>query len=446
MDAKWLNVAVSWAGRAVSARNLMLILTALAAGRPCSAGGQTVVASAKAEVAESQPSTPASDWPCWRGAAGDNHSASRHPPVEWSATQNVLWKIDVPGLGHSSPTIVGNKIFLASADEQTETQFLVCLDRQTGQELWTTNLHHGHLPPKHEKNSHASATPACDGESVYVLMANAGQLWASAVATDGHVIWQKSLGGFQHANGYGSSPALYGHLVIAANDNELDPGLTALDRTDGHVVWHITRPSSDNSATPLVATVAGRPQLLINGANAVNSYDPATGAELWHVTHTTGVAACTMAFDDQCVFASGNVPDKLMLAVRADGQGDVTDTHILWSTHEANTYVPSPLVSGKFLFAVIDGGTAYCRDTRSGEVIWKHRLGGTFFASPVAAGDYIYATNDAGVTYVFRPTEAFELVAQNEVGQTCFATPVILEDRLYLRTTSSLFCIGHDSP
>jgi outer membrane protein assembly factor BamB len=384
------------------------------------------------------------DWPCWRGPNGDNHSCSQHPPVEWSASNNVLWKAAVPGLGHASPCIVGDRIFLASADEITQTQFLICLDRRNGQQLWRVDLGQGKLPPKHEKNSHASATPACDGCFVYLLLANADQLWASAVSVDGKLAWQRSVGDFKHVNGYGSSPAMFGQLVIVANDNEIDPSLAALDRSDGHIVWQVKRPTSDNSATPVVATIAGRPQLLLNGANAVVSYDPATGDEIWRVNHSTEVAACTIAFDDSCVYASGNVPDKFMLGIRADGRGDVTNANVLWSTHEANTYVPSPLICDQLLFVVVDSGTAYCRDARSGEVLWKHRLGGSFFASPVAAGGNIYAVNDTGITYVFRGANSFELVAQNDIGESCVATPVFAGDRLYLRTVSALYCIGNE--
>jgi outer membrane protein assembly factor BamB len=237
---------------------------------------------------------------------------------------------------------------------------------------------------------------------------------------------------------------MFGQLVIVANDNEIDPSLAAFDRSDGHIVWQVKRPTSDNSATPVVATIAGRPQLLLNGANAVISYDPATGDEIWRVNHSTEVAACTIAFDDSCVYASGNVPDKFMLGIRADGRGDVTNANVLWSTHEANTYVPSPLTCDQLLFVVVDSGTAYCRDARSGEVLWKHRLGGSFFASPVAAGGNIYAVNDTGITYVFRAANSFELVAQNDIGESCVATPVFTGDRLYLRTVSALYCIGNE--
>jgi outer membrane protein assembly factor BamB len=382
------------------------------------------------------------DWPCWRGEAGTNHSLSRDPPTEWSDSKNVVWRADIPGLGHASPCLMRDRIFLASADEKAETQFLVCLDRHTGKQLWSTTLHQGNLPAKNEKNSHASATPATDGQRVYVLMANVDQLWAFAVDFTGKLVWRMSIGNFKHANGYGSSPVLFKDLVIAANDNEIDPSITALDRLDGHVVWKIQRPTSDNSATPIVANVAGRPQLLINGAKAAVSYDPAAGSEIWRVNHTTEVAACTMAFDDLCVYASGNVPDKLMLAIRADGHGDVSSSNILWSTSEGNTYVPSPLICGDRLFAVIDSGVAYCRDSRSGDVIWKHRLGGSFFASPVAAGEYVYATSELGVTHVFRSADKYELVAKNDIGQACLATPVICNGQLFLRTESSLFCIG----
>jgi outer membrane protein assembly factor BamB len=148
-----------------------------------------------------------------------------------------------------------------------------------------------------------------------------------------------------------------------------------------------------------------------------------------------------MAFDDTCVYASGNVPEKNMLCVRADGEGDVTDTHVLWQTREANTYVPSPLVSGDLLFLVLDGGIAFCREAQTGQVLWKERLGGDFSASPVLAGDYIYATSESGVTHVFRASRQFERIAENDLGEGTLATPAICVGQIFLRTATHLFCI-----
>lgn len=384
----------------------------------------------------------AGDWPCWRGPDGNNHSSDSRPPVEWSKEKNILWKVAVPGRGHASPCVFGNRIFLASADDSSGTQFLLCYARSDGELLWRIDLHRRSLPHIHENNSHASATPACDGSAVYVVFANAGELDVSAVSLEGKLLWQKRAGGYEHANGYGASPVLFQHVLIVANDNQLEPSLVALDPADGNIAWRTTRPKSDNSATPIIAFVAGRPQLLINGAMAVNSYDPATGEEIWRVAHGTEVAACTVAFDDQHVFASGNVPEKNMLCVRADGRGDVSQSHVLWKTNQLITYEPSPLAVDDYLFAVTDSGLAWCRKADTGDMIWKERLGGTFFSSPVLAAAMIYATSDTGVTHVFRAGPQFQRLAKNDIGERCIATPALCGSRIYLRSEAHLFCIG----
>ncbi|MEX2307966.1 MAG: PQQ-binding-like beta-propeller repeat protein [Pirellulales bacterium] len=382
------------------------------------------------------------DWPCWRGSDGNNHSQDSQTPVEWSVDRNIAWKVAVPGRGHASPCIVDDKIFLASADEATRKQFLLCYSRQHGELMWRVDLHRSELPHIHANNSHASSTPACDGDAVYVVFASGEELIVSAVAIDGRIRWQRPVGGYQHANGYGASPVLFGQLVIVASDNQLEPSIVALDRIDGRIVWSTKRPKSDNSATPIVAMVSGRPQLLINGAGTVTSYDPIRGDEIWQVLHKTEVAACTVAFDEENVYASGNVPEKLMLCVRGDGRGDVTESHVLWHDNQRVTYVPSPLLLRRHLFIVADSGTAYCRDANSGIVVWKKRLGGNFFASPVLAGGNVYATSEMGVTHVFRAGPEFERVAENDLGETCLATPVICGGRIFLRTIAHLYCIG----
>ncbi len=306
------------------------------------------------------------DWPCWRGPTHDNHSSDPRPPLHWSKDAGIAWRVSVPGQGHASPCISRGKIFLASADDAEQVQFLLCFDQQTGAQLWRTELHRGPLPVINPKNTHASATPACDGRRVYTAFVNSDKLWLSAVDLSGKIVWQKSVGAYKHANGFGASPSLYMRLVIVASDNQAEPTLAAFDCDDGHEVWRAKRPPSDNSGTPVVGEVGGRAQLLINGAHLVSSLDPATGDELWHVNHKTEVAACTMAFNADCVYASGNVPEPLLASVRATGQGDVTETNVAWRTGKSITYVPSPMVVGEYLFTVIDSGMALCYDAASG--------------------------------------------------------------------------------
>jgi outer membrane protein assembly factor BamB len=381
------------------------------------------------------------DWPCWRGPDANNHASSTRAPTHWGEKANVAWSVDVSGTGHASPVVCGDKIFLASADVEQSTQFLLSFDRNSGALLWKTQLHHAKLPAVHVNNSHASATPACDGKAVFVPMVCSDQLWLSCVELNGRIRWQQKIGGFRHANGYGSSPALFGDTVILVGDNQEDAAMVALACSDGHVVWRTERPKSDNSATPVVGRVANRDQLLINGAKAIISYDPSSGCELWRVSHGCEVAANTMTFDEECVYASGNVPEKMLMAVRANGNGDVTNTHVLWNLNRSNPYVPSPLVIGDRLLTVIDNGTVLCRDARTGEETWKRRLSGNFFSSPVLAGEHVYAVSEEGVVYVFQVGDEFVPVAENEMGDKCMATPAICGDAVYLRTATHLVCI-----
>jgi outer membrane protein assembly factor BamB len=381
------------------------------------------------------------DWPCWRGPSADNHSAAKKAPLYWSAEQGLLWKSSVPGRGHASPCVVGDKVYLASADESSGAQFLLAYDRRDGRQLWRRDLHVGKLPKINEKNSHASATPASDGRRIYTVFATSEDLWASAVEVDGRVVWQTRLGRYAHANGLGASPVLFDGLLIVASDNQAEPELTALETAEGAVKWQVKRPQSDNSATPIVGRGSGRPQLLLNGARSVSSYDPLSGGELWHVTHKTEVAACTMAFDSERVIASGNVPEPLMLAVRGDGSGDVTESGVVWQSKKSNTYVPSPLVVGPYVFLVIDGGVAFCRDVESGDVIWQHRLGGKFSASPLLADGNIYALNEEGKMHIFRASAKWEPVAENDLNAECLATPAISDSQIFLRTNADLYAI-----
>jgi len=267
-------------------------------------------------------------------------------------------------------------------------------------------------------------------------------LWLTAVDMAGQIVWQRRVGAYTHANGYGASPVLFEGLVIVASDNTADACLAAYQAGSGEPAWRVARKPSNNSGTPIVGTVAGRSQFLIHGAWSTSSFDPRTGDELWHVEHPTEVAACTMTFDGDLVFASGNVPEKEILCVRADGSGDVTSTHVAWRTSQRVTYVPSPLADSGRLYVVTDSGIAYCLEATTGKEIWKERLEGAFSASPLMAGGNVYATSETGMTFVFRAADHFELVARNDIEEECLASPIVCDGLLYLRTAGSLYCIG----
>jgi outer membrane protein assembly factor BamB len=391
------------------------------------------------------PEVAPADWPWWRGPTLDGKSRDQTAPTRWSATENVVWKVPVPGRGHSSPVLWGDRVFLTTADEAKQTQRVLAFDRSTGKALWDTVAHTGGLDPKHEKNSHASATPACDGERVYGVFVNAGALHVTATDLDGKVVWQTKAGPYTSQHGNGSSPVLYKKTVIVVADSLKGSFLAALDQATGEVVWKIDRPVTGRHGSyesPVVAMIAGQPQLIVQGTRVTTSYDPATGKVLWSCDGPAEVTGCTPAFDDKHVFATGGFPEREILAIRADGSGDVTKTHIAWRTKKGVTYVPSPLYHAGRLYVVNDQGMATCFDAKRGREVWSERLGGAFTSSLVLAGDLIYATSEEGKTYVFKASDKFERVAVNDVGEGVLATPAAAGGRIYLRTAGSLYCIG----
>jgi hypothetical protein len=388
------------------------------------------------------------DWPWWRGPGGDGVSQDRAAVTEWGKAKNIVWKTAVPGRGHSSPVVWGDRVFLTTADDESQSQSVLAFDRGTGKPLWTTMAHKGGLMKKHGKNSHASATSACDGERVYSVFIHSGALHVTATNLDGKILWQSSAGAFRSEHGYGSSPVLHKSLVIVCGDNLSGCFIAALDRATGKIVWKTPRNTTGRHgsyATPIVAKVAGRTQLLLHGMETVSSYDPDTGKLLWSCDGPTEVTACTVAFNDKLIFASGGYPDKEILAIRPDGAGDVTKSHVVWRSSKGVTYVPSPLYHDGHLYIVNDSGVASCFDAGTGEQLWQQRLEGAFSASPVLAGGNIYVTNEAGKTFVFKAGRKFELVAQNDLGDGGFATLAIAGGQILLRTDHSLFCIGQNN-
>jgi outer membrane protein assembly factor BamB len=385
------------------------------------------------------------DWPWWRGGQGDSSSTAKDLPTEWSEGKNILWKSPVPGRGHASPVLFGERIFLATAEEEPQVQSLVCLDRASGKRLWLTSIHSGNFMRKHPKNSHASATPACDGQRVYVPFLNADALWVSATDLDGHIVWQTKAGPFVSEHGYGSSPVIYGSLVIVSGDSLGGGFLAALHRETGKIVWRVRRPNDSahgSYGTPVVGQVAGKPQLLLNGTGKVTSYDPATGQVLWFCRGPAEVTGNTIACNEKYVVASGGYPEKEIVCVRGDGQGDVSDTHVVWRSRRGVAYVPSPLIAGDLVYLLQDSGVLSCLEVASGKQVYKQRVRGSFSASPVLAHGRLYLSNETGETLVIKEGQTFELVATNSLDEGTLATPAIAGGRIYLRTTQNLYCIG----
>lgn len=409
-----------------------------------------VLSSVAGRAAERVEISPKTDWPWWRGPDRNGIAdPDQNPPLTWDDSHNVLWKAPVPGKGHGSPIVVGNRVYITAADKDVEQQIVLCFARASGDELWRTVIHEGGFPTKgNEKSTLASSTPASDGQHVFVNFLNDGAVWTTALDLDGNRIWQQKISDYIIHQGYGSSPAIYGPLVIVSADNKSGGMIMGLDRATGDIVWQRNRPEKPNYPSPIILHVAGRDQLLMTGCDLVTSLDPLSGEELWEIEGATTECVTSTVTDGKHVFTSGGYPDNHMAAVAADGSG-----RIVWE-NSIRTYVPSMLVSDGLLFAVHDGGVASCRTAGTGEELWKGRLSGTFSSSPILVGNRIYVTSEEGTTFVIEATAGrFSLLAQNKLGDEVFATPVICDSRIYNRMATDidgkrqeyLYCIGTKS-
>jgi len=347
----------------------------------------------------------------------------------------VEWKADVPGRGHSSPIVVGDRVFLATADETGKTQSVLAFRRINGEPLWNQQISSGGFPDRiHSRNTHASPTVACDGERVFITFFHHDTLQTTALTLNGEPVWQTIVATSRsrpYEYGYAPSPVLYQKLVIIAGECDNDSYIAALDRETGAEVWKTQRPKNITYSTPAIAHLNGRDQLFLSGADQVASYDPTTGKELWS---TPGVAAATCGtavWDGNLIFASGGYPKSETIAVRADGTGAV------WKNSQ-KCYEQSMLAHDGYIYALTDNGIYLCWKAADGQEMWKKRLKGPVSASPIFAGGHIYQANEGGTVYVIKPNpKEFELVAENVLGDESMASPAVSGKQLFLRVASN---------
>jgi outer membrane protein assembly factor BamB len=405
-------------------------------------------------AAETIPGTPmevsvaTTDWPWWRGPDRNGIAHKQDLPTKWNTTENIMWKAPVPGRGHGSPTVVGERIFLATADHESETQSVLCFERATGKLLWETQVHRGGFVKGNVKSSMASCTPACDGKRVFVVFLTAGAVHLTALDLNGKQLWQSKVTDYVLHQGFGSSPAVYGSLVIVSADNKGGGVIAAYDRESGNAAWRHDRPNLPNYVSPIILKADGKDQLFLTGCDLVTSLDPLTGKKNWETKGSTTECVTSVVTDGKLIFTSGGYPRNHISAVTADGSGKV-----IW---ESNTrvYVPSMCVREGHLYAVLDAGTIVCRRCQDGKELWQERLDGTFSASPVFSGDTGFAINESGKTFVFTATpQGYTELSVNKLGDEAFATPTICGDRIYMRVASqvngkrqeTLYCIGKKS-
>ena len=384
------------------------------------------------------------NWPVWRGPRGDGTSLETNIPIHWSASSNVIWKTEIPGNGHASPIVWEDKVFTVTCLPETEERKLLCLDRNDGKILWQQTVLTSPLERKHSLNSHASSTPATDGKLVYVTFLDVNQMLVAAYDFNGKQKWLVRPGSFASVHGFCSSPILFEDKVILNGDHDGDSYLVALERETGKTLWKTPRLNHTRSyCVPLLREMAWRIQMVLSGDKSVASYDPRDGKLLWIIDGPTEqfVASPVYSEKTELIYITGGFPDHHILAVRPDGNGNVTDTRIVWRTNKGAAYVPSPIIAGDYFLVVSDSGVAHCFDAATGKLFWQERMG-EHHASLVLANGLVYFLNDDGVTRIVKPSIAFQLTAKNDLGEKCFASPAISAGNIFIRGDKHLFCIG----
>ncbi len=398
------------------------------------------------------------DWPMWRGPRGDGTVTEKGFPTRWTATENVRWKSPLPGRGHSSPIICGDRVFITSAIEEGDAKepkdrLLICLDRKEGKVLWERVVLKSPLESLHKLNSRASSTPATDGERVYVTFLDNPKVVVAAFDFQGKELWKKSPGEFQSTHGFCSPPMLYKDLVIVNCDQDAfkksKPAyIVALDRKTGEEKWRIDRTHRIRSyCPPLIVEAAGKMQMVLTGAETVASYDPDTGKQIWEITGPTEQFVASMIYTKGLFHLTAGFPTYHVMGIKPDGTGNVTDSHVAWHIKNGGTkagagYVPSPVPQGDNIFLVHDEGHATCRDAATGKLHWNERLGKHHSASPIAADGRIYLVDDDGNTFVVKAQEKYELLEKNPIGESSYASPAFSKGEIFIRGSKHLYCIG----
>jgi outer membrane protein assembly factor BamB len=390
------------------------------------------------------------NWPGWRGPRRNGVTADRGAPVSWSATSLVRWKTPLPGSGSSNP-IVWEKFVVCTSSDGVAHQDLhvICLDHDSGKQLWHTRLW-GTAPTLHHetKSSMATPSPITDGRRIFAFFGS-GDVFC--LDFDGKLLWHRSLadeyGAFENRFAASSSPLLFEDTVIVQCDHFGASYVVAIDKGTGANRWKVDRPEVWLSwSSPVCVSVpdANRDELILCGSEKMDAFDPRSGEKLWTLRGMARECIPTPVVGRGLLYAVSG-PNAANYAVRPGGRGDVTDTHVVWSSTRGNPYVPSAILVGDYYYVVDDHGIGTCLDAGTGKTLWRKRMGGDFSASPVAAEDRVYFTNESGTTLVIRAGGAYEELARNAIDEPVFASLAISAGRIFIRSASHLWCIGGES-
>jgi outer membrane protein assembly factor BamB len=414
------------------------------------------------------------NWPQWRGPEGSGISGEKNLPATWSPTKNIKWKTPVAGRAHSSPIVWGKRLFLTTSIEgpvvpgakavkhiNEGQEFLhpdsvgadrkhsfkvIALDSETGKAIWEQTAFEGTpYDNRHRKSSYAASTPATDGKHVFAFFGSEGLY---AYDMKGKLAWKADLGKLATVGmGTGTSPILFDNLVILQcdEDNGEASFIVAIDKKTGKQVWKTPRKVQVSWSTPLLVNTGKRSELITSGTEAVVSYDPATGKELWRHKGVESNAIPSPVANSQMVFISAGYPAKIAMAINLGGSGDLADA-VVWKYAKGTAYVPSPILYGDYLYLTTDRGILTCLDAKTGEVKYEGGrvpIPATFTASPVAFEGKILLTSEDGDTFIVKAGPKHEIIGTNSVGEPVYASPAIADGNIYIRGEKNIYAIGN---
>jgi outer membrane protein assembly factor BamB len=421
-----------------------------------------------------------SNWSQWRGPEGTGLSDETDVPIEWDAGKNIKWRTAIPGQGHSSPIVWGNKVFLTTDVEgeivdgakavehnlggqvfvhpdsvganRKHIFKLLCIDRATGKILWDRTAYEGTVyDNRHRKGSYAAPTPATDGTHVYAWFGGEGD-GLYCYDFNGKLVWKAAIGKIPNVGmGPGSSPLIFENLVILQCDE--DEGkrsfIVALNNKSGKEVWKVPRKVQASWSTPLIVKTSQRVELITSGNELVISYDPKTGKELWQAKGHGSNAIPTPLAGHGMVFVYAGFPAKKTMAIKLGGTGDISNSsNVVWQYEKGTAYVPSSILYGNYIYLMSDRGILSCLDAKTGKIVYEGGripVPATFTASPVAFDGKILLTSEDGDTYVVKAGPKHEVLATNSVGEPVYASPAISNGMIFVRGEKNLYCIGRKS-
>jgi outer membrane protein assembly factor BamB len=391
----------------------------------------------------------AQEWTRFRGPNGTGISEAKGIPVKWTE-KDFIWRVALPGPGHSQPVIWGDRIFLTWARDNGNERVLACRHKQDGRELWSKSFTLPTPPLGNKNTSYANGSPVVDQERVIFTLVSAEHYWVRAFDHAGKELWSRDLGSFASQHGHGASPMIWGGTVVVPNDQDGEGFIVALDLKTGAPVWQTPRNSSNNGTAYGTPCVHVRPDgveelLLASKAYGISGLDPKTGKINWQSpAFNKRMAASPVVAGDLVIGSCGQAggAGNYLSAVRLGGSGDVSKTHIAYTIRQATPYVPTPLYRDGRLYWVSDAGVAVALEAATGRELWSERLAAEFFASPVMIDGRIYCPSTKGEMLVWATGDKFELLARNPLGEGSNSTPCVDGGRLYVRTFTHLLCLG----